>query len=90
MHAKTLMLAAAAVLTLGVGSAYASEGQYVSPITGEPTELTPAFPDVPTHVTTAQKAPSASSTQVYSSTYSNYTTDPSVMRMLFPEDVNEN
>lgn len=88
MHTKTLLLAAT-VLTLGAGAAFASEGQYASPYTGEPTELPPAFPDV---ISVPAPAPTAgtNATHVYTATHGEYTTDPATMRMLFPEQVNQN
>ncbi len=84
---RSLMLAAVAAFGLGIGSAYASEGQYVSPITGEPTELVPATRAVvPTQRATAPVS-SDSTMHVFSATHGGYSTDPSLMRMLFPETV---
>ena len=88
MHTKTLLLIATA-LTLSAGAAFASEGQYVSPYNGEPTELMPAFPDVTSLPATAPTA-NADTAPVYTSMSGNHTTDPAVTRQIFPGQINEN
>jgi hypothetical protein len=80
MRIATLLLAVVAVLTLGIGRSFASDGQYPRPTAGQPPEYV-LMSQIPVAVVPVARPNAA---RVFTTTHTDCDTDPNAMRMTVP------